>query len=72
LSCRYAYLKEQESIESISDNGGQEIPLAASFSQDLNLRDSVKTDSVSWLPIVKGIVAHIHLRGSQHYKKYYN
>lgn len=54
LSCRYAYLKEQESTEDTTGDGDQEISLAASFSEDFKSRDSAKTDSVSWLPVIKG------------------
>lgn len=61
LCCRYSYLKEQESTEDTNGDGDHEISLAASFSEDFKFGDSVKTDSVSWLPVVKGIYISLQL-----------
>lgn len=54
--CRYSYLKEQRSIENKSSEGNHNISLAGSFDRGFKSRDSAKTDSVSWLPAVKGTV----------------
>ncbi|KAK6444831.1 hypothetical protein FP744_10001079 [Trichoderma asperellum] len=51
--CRYSYLKEQESTENASDDGGQKLSLAGSFDEAFESKDSGKTDSISWLPVVK-------------------
>lgn len=60
LCCRYSYLKEQERIEDTNGDGDQEISLVASFGEDFQFMDSVKTDGVSWLPIVKGTSLYNH------------
>lgn len=59
--CRYSNLKEQESTENASDDGDQKLSLAGSFDEAFESTDSGKTDSISWLPVVKGIVNQLYL-----------
>lgn len=54
--CRYPYFKEQESTENASGDEDQKLSLAGSFDEAFESKDPGKTDSISWLPVVKGIV----------------
>lgn len=68
--CRYSYLTEQQSTENANGDENQKISLAGSFNDAS--KDSAKADCVSWLPVVKGIVNHIHLYNSCAFKSVIN